>query len=133
MITKQFKKEDMELTKNFDSVEFACKDGSDTPCDVLLNLKEVAINLQALRDYAGVPITINSGYRSPSYNARVGGAKNSQHLTGKAADITMQGKKTVQIKAMIEKLISEGKMKEGGVGLYPTFVHYDVRGTKARW
>lgn len=123
----------MNLTKNFSADEFACRDGSETPCDVLVNLKELAMNLQVLRDHLGKPITINSGYRSPSYNKRVGGAVNSQHLTGHAGDIHVPGKRPVQVKAMIEKLISEGKMKQGGIGLYKTFVHYDTRGTIARW
>jgi hypothetical protein len=34
---------------------------------------------------------------------------------------------------IILDLIEEGKMKQGGLGLYSSFVHYDVRGTKARW
>lgn len=123
----------MKLTKNFDSSEFDCHDGSETPCGVLVNLKELAFNLQALRDYFGKPIVINSGYRSPAYNRKVGGAKNSQHLEGKAADIRIEGKKPVQVKAAIEKLISEGKMKNGGIGQYPSFVHYDVREKAARW
>ena len=123
----------MELTKNFDSKEFACNDGSETPCDVLVNLKELAMNLQVLRDYYGKPIHINSGYRSPSYNKKVGGAKYSQHLIGKAADITIEGYRPVQVKAAIEKLIDQAKMKDGGIGQYRTFVHYDVRDESARW
>ena len=123
----------MKLSINFSLSEFACNDGSETPCEVQVNLKEVALNLQQLRDYLGVPITVNSGYRSPAYNKKVGGASKSQHLLGKAADITVPNKRPVQVKAIIEKLISEGKMKNGGIGLYPTFVHYDVRDLPARW
>jgi len=123
----------MKLSTNFNLSEFACNDGSETPCEAQVNLKEVALNLQQLRDYLGVPISVNSGYRSPAYNKKVGGAAKSQHLLGKAADITVPNKRPVQIKAAIEKLISEGKMKNGGIGLYPTFVHYDVRDLPARW
>ncbi len=123
----------MKLTENFSAEEFACKDGSETPCEVLVNLKELALNLQVLRDALGLPIHINSGYRSPAYNKKVGGAKNSQHLLGKAGDITVQGYTPFDIKAKIESLIKQGKMKNGGVGLYPTFVHYDVRDYPARW
>ncbi len=123
----------MKLTKNFNSEEFDCRDGSETPPCVLENLKVLAENLQVLRDFFGLPITVNSGYRSPSYNKRVGGAKASQHLIGKAGDITITGKRPVQIKAAIEKLIGEGKMHNGGIGQYPTFVHYDVRDSAARW
>lgn len=47
--------------------------------------------LQPLRDFVGVPITINSGFRCPSLNRAVGGAANSQHLRGEAADIRILG------------------------------------------
>ena len=44
--------------------------------------------LDPLRQLWGSPLYVNSGYRSPAVNAAVGGARNSQHLTGCAADIT---------------------------------------------
>ena len=52
----------------------------------LVNLTHLAIHiLQPVRDQFGV-ITINSGYRSPALNAKVGGSKTSQHCNGQAAD-----------------------------------------------
>jgi hypothetical protein len=51
----------------------------------------VARVLQPLRTDLGIPITISSGYRSPQLNNAVSGAKNSQHLTGQAADIAING------------------------------------------
>ena len=124
---------DMNLTKNFNVKEFDCKDGSNTPPDVRFNLQVLANNLQVLRDHIDMPIHINSGYRSPSYNERIGGVKNSQHLLGNAADITTKKYSSGGLAAVIEKLIEEGKMKQGGLGIYPGFVHYDIRETKARW
>lgn len=44
--------------------------------------------LDPLREMYGKPITVNSGYRCPKLNAAAGGAKNSQHMKGEAADIT---------------------------------------------
>lgn len=44
--------------------------------------------LDPLREMYGKPITVNSGYRCPKLNDAVGGAKNSQHMRGNAADIT---------------------------------------------
>ena len=123
----------MKLSENFHLSEFKSKDGAETPCEVKVNLKELALNLQVLRDAVGVPIHINSGYRSPSHNKAVGGAKNSQHLLGKAADIVIQGYTPFDVKAKIESLIAIGKMKQGGLKAYNTFTHYDIRGTKARW
>ena len=58
-----------------------------SPSDIhLVNLTHLAIHiLQPVRDQFGV-ITINTGYRSPALNAKVGGSKTSQHCNGQAAD-----------------------------------------------
>lgn len=123
----------MQLTKNFKLEEFACKDGSPVPDAIFVNCQELADNLQVLRDTVDTPITIISGYRSPEYNQQCGGAPLSQHLTAKAGDLKASGMTSDELHAVIIDLIDQGKMKQGGVGLYPTFVHYDIRGTKARW
>ena len=122
-----------QLTYNFKKSEFDSKDGSAMPISVFNNIKILAKQLQVLRDYLGVPISINSGYRSPSHNKKVGGVKNSQHVLGTASDLSVKGKTPKEVYNAIEKLIKEGKMKEGGLGLYNTFVHYDIRGVKSRW
>lgn len=124
----------MQLTKNFNSKEFDCKDGTKVPEKFLLNAKEVADNLQVLRDYLEVAVSITgSGYRTVKHNKKVGGAKFSQHLTASGADINAKGYEPKQLAEVIELLILKGKMKQGGIGVYPNFVHYDIRGTKARW
>lgn len=53
----------------------------------LSHVKGLAVFLETARKYYGRPIHINSGFRSPVVNERVGGAKNSNHLKGLAADI----------------------------------------------
>lgn len=118
---------------NFQLKEFNSKDGAAMPFDVCTNVMDLIVQLQVLRDYVGVPIYINSGYRSPKHNKKVGGSPNSQHLLGKAADIVVKGMEPKEVADTIEKLIKEGKMKQGGLGRYETFTHYDIRGTKARW
>lgn len=124
----------MKLTNNFSLSEFKCKCGKcEMPPEVLKNVSELAKNLQVLRDYIKEPITINSGYRCSEHNKKVGGEKNSQHLLGKAADIVVKGKKTLYINILIETLIGDKKMKNGGLGIYNTFNHYDIRDNKARW
>lgn len=123
----------MKLTENFTLEEFACKDGTPVPEDLRVNAELLAIELQVLRDYLGEPIHVNSAYRSPEYNKKVGGKKNSYHMKAMAADITTKNKTPRQLHAIIEKLIKQKKMKQGGLGLYPGFVHYDIRGAKARW
>ena len=120
------------ITKNFNINEFKCKDGTPVPSELLKNVIELANNLQIIRDYIDLPITILSAYRTEKHNKKVGGAKKSQHLQGKAADLLteLNSKKLYDI---IEFLINEGKINEGGLGLYDIFVHYDIRGVKARW
>tara|TARA_R110001583_G_scaffold149216_1_gene301127 strand:+ start:860 stop:1270 length:411 start_codon:yes stop_codon:yes gene_type:complete len=121
------------LTKNFKISEFKCKDGTSVPDDLVDNVVLLCENLQALRDHIGKPIRVISGYRSPKYNRRIGGARRSQHMTAKAADIKVTGMSPSEVKEAIVELIKEGKMMKGGIGLYKTFTHYDVRGRNARW
>ena len=123
----------MKLTHNFSLSEFESNDGATTPEDVLLNLQKVAKQLQILRDYTGRSITVNSGYRSPEHNKRIGGSKNSQHKLGKAADIVIKGMKPYETYALIENLVDKGVLKIGGLGSYNTFTHIDIRDNKARW
>jgi len=125
----------MKLTKNFNLKEFECKCGCDMPLEVYENLIKLTGQLQILRDYLGRPIKINSAYRCPKHNAKIGGSKTSQHLLGKAADITIQSLKPIEVFTIIEDLIDFGVMLQGGLGLYEEkgFVHYDIRKTRARW
>lgn len=124
----------MKLTQNFSLEEFNCKDGTTVPEKYYSNVLKVAENLEVLREYLKIPIIISgSGYRTKKHNTKVGGAPKSQHLTASAADISVHGLSPMQIAEAIETLIEEGKMQQGGMGVYPTFVHYDIRGTKARW
>ena len=121
------------MTKNFSKEEFDCNDGSEMPLNVYYNIVKVANQLQTLRDYIKKPITVNSAYRSEEYNAKIGGVKSSQHIMGRAADIAIKGLTPLEVSEIIEKLIEEGNMLQGGLGIYETFCHYDIRGTKARW
>lgn len=123
----------MQVTKNFKLSELEFSDP--IPAEKIVNAIELLQNLQIIRDHFQKPIVIISGYRSPERNAAVGGADKSQHLEAKAADIKIAGVPTEEIYNRIDKLISQGKIKQGGLGKYikSGFVHYDVRGTKARW
>lgn len=123
----------MKLTENFQLSEFACNDGTPVPEDLIPNVQLLADNLQVLRDELGEPLTILSGYRTKDWNEKVGGKSKSYHKSANAADLTTKSFTPKQLHALIEKLISEKKMKQGGLGLYPGFVHYDIRGVKARW
>ena len=112
-----------KITKDFSLEEFNCKDGSSIPNNVLLNITELARNLQILRNAINKPITITSGYRSPQHNAKIKGAKDSQHVKGTAADIKVKGMTPKEVALIIEGLIEQKKMKQGGIGIYPSWVH----------
>ena len=59
--------------------------------EAIANLKRLCEWLEVLRNKIGHPIVINSGYRSPQLNRKVGGAPTSNHLTGCAVDIRTNG------------------------------------------
>ena len=103
------------------------------PNDVFENIKLLAIHLQAFRDVFNEPITINSSYRCEEHNRSVGGSKTSQHLLGKAADITIKGYTPDEVADKIELLHSENRNRTNGLGRYNTFTHVDIRNNYARW
>ena len=120
-----YKKGSAELvSKNFKAREFdcKCKNCSDTKIDPLL----IAF-LQAIRDHFNAPVTLNSGFRCVSHNKAVGGAANSKHLYGSAADITVKGVAPLDVAKYAQSI---GVL---GIGLYDTFVHIDTRVTKSFW
>tara|TARA_R110001592_G_scaffold163554_2_gene397478 strand:+ start:1791 stop:2162 length:372 start_codon:yes stop_codon:yes gene_type:complete len=123
----------MKVTNNFNISEFESKDGSIMPKNVLENIFKLAKELQILRDYTDLPITINSGYRSEEHNKLIGGSPRSQHVLGKAADIVIKGMTPKETCALIEFLIDNEILNIKGLGNYDTFTHIDIRNEKARW
>ena len=116
-----------KLSTNFAVREFACKDGS----DAVLVAPRLVMVLQSLRSHFCAAVTINSGYRTPQYNAKVGGVTDSQHCYGTAADIVVRGKTPAQVAAYARQLMPDW----GGVGINTKegFTHIDVRESKADW
>lgn len=113
------------VSKNFQVHEFACKDGS----EVTYIDSELVDVLQDIRNHFKRPVIINSAYRTPSYNKKVGGVNDSYHLQGKACDIVVNGIKP----ATVYKYLDEKYNNKYGVGLYPAFTHIDTRATASRW
>lgn len=110
-----------QVSPNFKVREFKCKDGSDT---ILCDETFVALKLQAIRHHFGKPVTINSAYRTESYNKKVGGAKNSYHMKGQAFDIVV---KDIPLDAVCKYAETIGVL---GIIRYNNFVHLDSRTTK---
>ena len=108
-----------DLSEHFSRREFACKCGCgfDTVDVRLLEL------LEDIRTHFNAPVRINSGCRCKSHNKKVGGAKKSQHLYGRAADIKVDG---IQPKHVYE-YISTLETTKYGIGNYATFTHVDSR------
>ena len=113
------------VSANFKVREYRCKDGSDA---VFIH-PELAEILQKIRTHFGRPVTINSAYRTPEYNKKVGGESLSQHLYGRAADIVVTGVSPVKVAEYAETLLPN----TGGIGIYSNFTHIDLRSKKARW
>ena len=117
-----------KLSENFNLKEFECTHADHKHVRVDERLVE---KLQKLRDDLGRPMVINSAYRCPKRNAQVGGATNSQHLFGRAVDISLSNQYLTgdEIAELAEDLGFTG------IGLYKTFIHLDTRISPvvARW
>lgn len=114
------------LSKNFSRREFECPCCGEAPISTLL-----ISELQRLRDNIGRPIIVTSGYRCQKYNEDVGGVVGSQHVFGTAADIIVRGLTPAEVAREAVKIPN---FRHGGIGVYQTFVHLDVRDDgPARW
>lgn len=115
---------------HFNRSEFICN------CEGLCNKfdgidRDLVATLDLMREDLGLPLIVNSGLRCPEHNRNVGGSSDSRHLYGLAADISLPKGYT---SADMEELAEEYEpFLNGGIGLYDTFIHLDVRGRRARW
>lgn len=123
---------DIQLTKNFKLSEFQLNDP--IPERYIGNIKEVATELQKVRDILGKPIIVTSGYRSPAYNKKIGGATNSMHLYGKAADCHCNG---VHLHEFLTYLVRYTNFNGFGIGNPAkrggNLIHCDTRDKFTVW
>lgn len=112
---------DLSLSANFKVKEFACKDGSD---NILIDVDFVRNYLQKIREHFYAPVTINSAYRTSTYNTKVGGAKNSYHMKGQAFDIAVKGHTPNEVAKYAQTLGIKGIIQ------YNSFVHVDSRAAR---
>lgn len=119
---------DARLSENFSLSEF--RPGKRSYEYIRVSPSLIA-SLEEIRGYTGRPVTVTSGYRPPAYNREVGGAANSCHIDGLAADIYCEGVTVDELYDLCEEVIGY----RGGIGYYPKsgFIHVDVRGYHARW
>ena len=143
-----------KVVGDFRLKEFLCKDHYYRNCVLnrredlvfILNKKLLYKTLELLEEldklgYNRYGFYIVNGHRHPSYNEDVGGAKLSRHIKGEAVDITINdinddGYANKQDKDIVLDLLDKKIIgNQGGIGLYPGSdrVHFDVRGTRARW
>ncbi len=112
------------MSKYFKESEFKCK-----CCGQVKVNPELLELLDKIREEVNEPVYVTSGYRCEKHNEACGGKTKSQHMLGNAADIQVKGLTPKQLSVLIEEHFSPA-----GMGVYPTFVHVDVRTTgKARW
>lgn len=115
-----------QISEHFKVKEFAQKDFR---CDKVIVDTELIDVLEDIRAHFNKPVIVTSGYRTPEYNAKIGGVKNSQHTKGTAADI-----KVSEVPARwIQKYLKDKYPDKYGIGSYSTFTHIDIRSQKARW
>ena len=126
----------MKQNPYFKEVEFKCKCGkcelpSNVPSDELIDI------LCEIRNHFDKPLIINSAYRCSEHNAKVGGAKHSQHTVGSAVDFTIKGIPTEEVYKYVIQVYGERPLgiavKRNKEDVFKGFVHLDTRGKKARW
>ena len=126
MAIKTYKKGTaVTLSTNFKSTEFDCH-GSGCCSSTKVDEKLVEY-LQKIRDHFGKSVNINSGYRCKTHNASVGGASQSNHMDGEAADIRINGITPLEVAQYAEHI---GVL---GIGVYSWGVHIDTRTSKYFW
>ena len=107
------------ISPHFCFEEFACHDGTPYPAEWIdERLRPLGTALERLRAELGErPVHIVSGFRSPSHNAAVRGAKKSQHVAGRAADFTVAGVTPAKVHAALLRLFRAAAVDIGGLGL----------------
>jgi uncharacterized protein YcbK (DUF882 family) len=127
------------LSKHFVVEEFDCHDGTKVQKRDYDGLEYLCRKfLEPLRAKYGA-VSVHSGFRTTSYNRSVGGASNSFHVytahdgNDQAADVSCARGNPTQWHAFLRKIRSDKRNGKGGLGLYSTFVHCDIRDEQADW
>jgi lysozyme len=89
--------------------------------------------LDRVRELLAAPIVTLSVYRSPGYNKKIGGAKNSEHMKFTAVDFLAKSNSGPAEWASVVRQLRQSGMFKGGIGVYPSFVHVDTRDVNRDW
>ena len=119
------------FSPHFALEEFHSNDGTKVPVHLYPNLQMLMDQLEILRSEVG-PLIVTSGYRSPKHNKAVGGAKGSMHLQALAADLKPLECTPIHLAQQIISMRKLGKLSAGGLGIYPSFIHFDL-GPSRTW
>lgn len=123
------------FSAHFTKAEFACHDGTPVPQSLYENATRLANAAEKVRAQLGVPVTFLSVYRTPAYNAKIHGARNSRHTFADAGDIDMAAMaKLGRTHADVLEAV-EAVPEIHGVGIYPSgAIHMDTRpGSRVFW
>ena len=112
---------DFQISKNFFYHEFYCQ-GKEPPGIYKDNIINIATELQKLRSLLNKPIRVNSGWRCAAHNKLMGGASNSQHLIGKAADCRIIGFPNNEVGYFACRYTNCN-----GIGIGLSYTHLDIR------
>jgi uncharacterized protein YcbK (DUF882 family) len=120
------------FSKYFSVEELACRDGNPVPECYYENAKAICARADKLREKVGHPLVVTSGYRTPAYNKKVGGAAKSQHVTASALDLKCHEVPAKELARIWEELVAAGEVPDGGLGVYRSWIHIDI-GKPRRW
>lgn len=130
------------LTAHFAVADYASGDGAKPSEDIARAIRASARCAEVIRAevFAGCATEVVSGYRSPAWNAKCGGEDQSKHMLGQASDLRPAVACPVppsEWQQRVDALTAAGDLPVGGSHVYiekaRPFLHYDWRGTKARW
>jgi len=118
-------------SKHLSWAELACHDVAHTPYPREWRADravELAQAFERVRELYGAPLAVDSAFRTTAYNRSIGGAKDSQHIQGRALDLRPLKPGRLALEALISaarRAVGEGLVR--GIGIYSGFVHIDTR------